>query len=235
MRNWCRSWLWAIVVLLAVWSGRADALSSRLDEVIASGGFATANGLTFSGFEVFFTGDLAGALTAQDLLVDVIGDGFQLIGPISAADGELGDVLLTFQVSAQSEANAIVGASLLSNGVANGAGAQAGVDELILTSESGQVITVLSAFDTGGSDAPVLSAETSFAPRLSIRVAKDILVDSTLVGAGTGGSARISLIQQRFTVVPEPGGLALFAIGLSGLVAFGRRRKPAREHARRSG
>ena len=49
-------------------------------------------------------------------------------------------------------------------------------------------------------------------------------MDSALLGGGVGGSARISLIEQRFQVVPEPTTLCLLSLGLMGLVFVGRRR-----------
>ncbi len=221
-------------------AGQGRALTFTLQEVIDVGGFTTTNGLTFGDFNATIAGDLALAVTNDDLLITILADGFQLTGPLSTADGEIGDVLLSFGVFSVSVATGINGASLLTTGVANGNGAQAAVDELILGQPGSHVLGTLSTFDTGAiSGDGVFADAIQFAPQLSIRVTKDIVLDSFLIGGGPGGSARISFIEQRFTVVPEPGTLALLGIGLTGVGICGRRRgfwirsgmdpKPARE------
>ncbi len=214
------------VALLALGlAGQARALTFTLQQVIDMGGFTTPNGLEFADFDTTIAGDLALAVDNDDLLLAILLDGFQLTGPLSAADGEIGDLLLSFSVTAQSLANGINGAALLANGVAAGAGAQVAVDELIFGLPGGPVLGVLSAFDTGATPGDgVFSDAISFAPQLSIRVVKDIVVDSVLIGGGAGGSARISFVEQRFAVVPEPGTLSLLATGLLGIAVIGRRR-----------
>jgi hypothetical protein len=221
-------------------AGQARALTFTLQELIDGGGFTTISGLTFGDFDATIAGDLALAVTSDDLLLTVLTDGFALTGPLSTADGEIGDVLLSFGVFAVSVATGINGASLLALGVADGNGAQAAVDELLLGLPGSHVLGVLSTFVTGATAEDGIFADAiQFAPQLSIRVRKDIVLDSFLIGGGPGGSARISFIEQRFTVVPEPGTLALLGIGLTGVGIFGRRRgfwirpdvdpRPARE------
>jgi hypothetical protein len=211
-------------LLALAFSVPAGAIS--LQQVIDDGGFTTSNGVTFSNFSVSITGALAGSLTAADLeLTFEEGSGsagFALTGPISAADGELGDVFLSFSVSS---AQLIDGALLSAINVADGgAGALASVDELI-RSGAGAFLGLLSTSDTGGPGDGIFDDSISFAGQTSIRVMKDILVDSSLLGGGQGGSARISFVSQTFTFVPEPGTLLLVLGGLGGLAINGRSRR----------
>jgi hypothetical protein len=215
------------IALLALGLPVAGAAIS-LQQVIDDGGYTTANGVTFSGFSVSITGALAGSLSAADL--ELVFDessgsaGFSLTGPISAADGELGDVFLSFSVSSS---QLIVGALLSAINVADGgAGALASVDELIRTG-AGALLGLLSTSDTGGPGAGIFDDSLGFAGQTSIRVMKDILVDSSLLGGGPGGSARISFVSQTFQLVPEPGTFVLVLGGLAG-VALGRRNRGAR-------
>lgn len=214
--------LLAVASLSATLTDPADALT--LQSLIDGDTFSTGNGLFFSGFDAQISGDLAGQIDATDISVVVLNDGFQLTGPLSAADGEMGDILLFYSVSAEFEV--IIGASLFSNGVAVGSGAQVAVDEQLLIADSEEVGR-LSAWDTGAVPGDAISFDEIVfgGPLQEILVVKDIILDSSLVGGGPGGSARISLIEQRFSVAaPEPGTLALMGIGLAGLAGLRRRR-----------
>jgi hypothetical protein len=203
----------------------ASAIS--LQQVIDDGGFTTSNGVTFADFSVSITGALGGSLTASQLEITFEASagsaGFSLTGPISAADGEVGDVFLSFSVA--SSGPAIVGAMLSSVNVASGGlGALASVDEVIRTG-SGVFLGVLSTSDTGGPGVGTFDDQIAFAGQATLRVLKDILVDSSILGGGPGGSARISFVGQTFVLVPEPTTLLLV---LGGLAAVGWSRRSVR-------
>lgn len=217
LTSWCRSLRGPVVALLAIGvlalGSGAPASALTLQNVIDDGGFSTANGLDFMNFEVTITGDLVGMITASDIEVVVGADGFQLQGAIDAADGEVGDLLLQFDVWATGDA--IIGAALSTNVAASGLGALASVDELLL---GDGFVATLAAFDTGGASDPVLGETIGFAGQQHLHVIKDVIVDGFLIGDGDGGSARISFIEQRF-FVPEPGTALLMMGGLAALAA----------------
>jgi hypothetical protein len=218
--------VFAVALLGAILANPAHACSSAgltLQQLIGGETFRTNNGLRFGDFRVEISGDLEGQIEPGDIRVTILGDGFHLSGPMSAANGEMGDILLFYSVSAEFEA--IIGASLFSNGVAVGSGAQVAVDKQLLIADDEEVGR-LSAWDTGAvpGDAIFFDEIVFGEPLQEILVVKDILLDSSLLGGGFGGSARISLIEQSFSVVPEPGTLALTGIGLAGLARLGRRR-----------
>lgn len=209
-----------IVALLPLSAGAIS-----LQQVMDDGGFTTSNGVTFANFSVSITGALNGSLTASHLDIsfeESAGSaGFSLTGPISASDGEIGDVFLSFTVTSGA---GISGALLSSLGVASGGlGALASIDEMI-RSESGVFLGLLSNSDTGGPGIGIFDDQISFADQTTIRVMKDILVDSSIIGGGPGASARISFVNQTFTLVPEPTTLLLL---LGGLGAMGWARRSA--------
>jgi len=88
---------------------------------------------------------------------------------------------------------------------------------LVTVAETGSAFAgSLSLADPTGT--PSFTSVT-FAPVSSMTVTKDIQVNS-----GTNGSAFLSVVENGWSQVPEPRTVALFAVGLLGLVGAARRR-----------
>jgi hypothetical protein len=190
--------------------GRGAALS--LGDVES---FDSLNGqLTFDNFQVLATGSLSSLdLTSILIVPTTSGFGFELVGPISANDGEIGDLFVRFDVWA---ALPIVEAFLSFNGAASEPGSGASVTE---TFEGLNVQAFVFATGAGGLR---LSDQASIPELEHLRVTKDILVDSSTVSGGPG-SAVISVITQDFALIPEPATVLLVLIGLGGTLALRRR------------
>ena len=204
------------LLILAAGDGRALTLKDLTDgQNIAAG-----NGLVFDAFEASFTGNQSACL-ADDLQIGILDDGFRIIGPMSAADGAYGSIFISYDVSISGSVERgglISHASLVSNVAANTPGAQAAIDEFF---NGGDPISNLK---TGGTRDGTYYDSVSFdVPASLLRVTKSILLDSRGIGGGGGGSARVSLIEQHFSVVPEPATLGMTCLGLA-VLALGRRR-----------
>ncbi|MFQ5514844.1 MAG: PEP-CTERM sorting domain-containing protein [Myxococcota bacterium] len=199
--------------LLVVGASPARALSLADLTPDASFGFNSGNGaLSFDSFAATPAGSISSDLSLYQIIV--LDDGFSLTGPFSAADGELGDMLLSFRVTATGPLTSV---QLSFNGQAAGLGAQAGVTETFLGLNIGLQVRA-----TGGGGLQLQDSAALSGPSQLEVVFKDILVDSTILGGGPGGSAQISLITQRFTV-PEPASGLLLMLGVGTLAAWRRR------------
>jgi len=64
----------------------SPARALTLDNLISGGTITTSNGLFFHDFSVQITGHLSTTLSASDLDILTLPDGFRMVGAISAAD-----------------------------------------------------------------------------------------------------------------------------------------------------
>jgi hypothetical protein len=203
---------------LAVVLGAAPVQALSLADAVAGSSLSSMDGsLLFNDFSAVITGDLSADLSDYELVA--IDQGLRFIGPVGVADGEVGDILLTYSVEASGDLM-IIGASLFSNVRAIGSGSFANVAEDVFGSGDDPMASLF-VFATGGGGFDPTDSE-SFGPTSSLRlVVKDIQVSSS----GPGSIAAISLVQQTFAVIPEPATLLLVALGSAGLVMVGRRRQ----------
>jgi len=183
---------------------------TSLEDLVAGESLTSGNGeLVFSDFEVFVSGSLNGNLGYYRVVT--LDDGFAITGPIAAADGNAGDLLVRYTVTSTSP---ITQAHLLFNGVASGKGSSASV----VDTYDEPLDVELFVFSTGEggkqrTDSLDLEGFTT------LRVTKDILVDSK----SPGDWVAISWIEQTFTSAPEPATLLLIGLALAAVSGARRR------------
>ena len=148
-----------VSVIIPAWNA-AEFVPNAVDSVLAQ---------SFDDFEVIATGSVSGDLSLYD--VEALVDGIAITGPISAADGDAGDLFIQFSVTSTAP---ITGASLSFNGAAAGTGSSASVTETYDEIEDGQLFVF--ATGAGGRDL----FDSLAVPNLtSLHVSKDILVASS--------------------------------------------------------
>jgi hypothetical protein len=175
--------------------------------------------ILFSNFEVIPTGSVTESDLPNILIASTTaGFGFELVGPLAANNGEIGDLLVRFDVDAEIS---IIAAHLSFNGSAFGVGAGTTVTETFEGIGDRQAFVF--AIGTDGDAVVDLIDDVFFdSGLLHLRVTKDILLDSTTISGGPG-TADISEITQTFTLIPEPQTGLLVLLGLGGALLLRRR------------
>lgn len=203
-------------------AGQAHALGIpvTLASLVVPGATLTSEdgNFTFSDFGASVAGAISHDL--NDYNVQTLTSGFRLTGAFLVADGNFGDMVLSYTATAKPGV-LITDAHLFFNGSFNGndvpPGMGVGVNETILANDPIAQLSV--AASSGGF--VKLTDSAVFAGTPSITVLKDISLSSF---GGAGGSvAHISVVDQTFTI-PEPGTLLLGSFGLLGLATLGRKR-----------
>lgn len=201
----------ACAVLALALAPSAHALT--LQDLDAGASFASSDGsLTFE-FDpgsIVASGSLPGSLL--DFVVTPVAGGFQIDGPLAAANGALAGLSLTYQVVA-APGLLLDGASLLVTGVAFGASAFATVGETLSDGSS------LGVLVTGFGGSVPLDSAVLGAPAASLAA----VTGAQLLAPGAGDVVAIQALRQTFALVPIPEletGLML-GLGLLGLALFG--------------
>ncbi|HBZ69095.1 MAG TPA: hypothetical protein DEP35_04850 [Deltaproteobacteria bacterium] len=149
---------------------------------LSGGQSLTVGSLTFSDFTITVTGALDPNLA--DYKVLTVSNGFRIVGGFSAFNGQQGDMLVSYDVSA-APGTAVDDLRLAFNGTAVGAHSGATVSEDLFGIPSGDPIASATVFRTGSGLSQKVDSVT-FAPQTSFTVEKDILVKAGS-GTSTGG------------------------------------------------
>ena len=121
--------------------------------------------LRFENFDTVITGildtDPVGDEELEDYKVIALDDGFRIVGPMGAADGNRGDIVINYDVVAVGVPG-VIEASLFFNGAIIGEGALAAVSEDLVPLENGEPFDDLFVGVTGGNGGSLKFDETSF-------------------------------------------------------------------------
>ena len=164
---------------------------------------------------------ISGSFQASQVTVTPIqepnGDfGIRFGGTFVASNSAL-DMILGYQVSVTNSPNLISVANLSFDGQVTSGTGLAQVVEQVFT--NGGFYGQMSVFATASTN-QLTASLAIIPPQSSLDISKDVILTATLPA-----NSSISEIDQTFTQVPEPGTLALVAVGFSGLFLLQRRRQ----------
>jgi hypothetical protein len=133
--------------------------------------------------------------------------------------GANSDALITYRVTVTDPGRFIIDAHLAGNPVVASGNGSITVTETFVGSVPAVPDTLVISANVPG--VTVNSAAAFFAAHTTLLVQKDILASST------GGIPQMSFIDQTFsqTPIPEPASLALFGLGVAGVLGYGWRRR----------
>ncbi|MCP3985306.1 MAG: PEP-CTERM sorting domain-containing protein [bacterium] len=207
----CRRAIAALFVVACLVTPLGARALSLLD-LNAGASFASGDGNLMFSFEpgsIVLAGALSSDLSAYTVLV--LSEGFQVIGPMAAADGDVGVLSLAYEVDAIS--GTLEGATLTSLPFAVGSGALAflsmsasGLGDLVNAATGGGLYLPHDSLVAAGSSTTVVYSSLQ------------------LLTLGAGQLAAVSLFEQTFGIaVPEPSTGILLLSGLIGLALLGGR------------
>lgn len=172
--------------------------------------------LTFSNFDVLASGSLDDLdLGSVEIVLTETGFGFELVGPLSAFDGEIGDLIVRFDVDSVVP---LLSYRLSFNGAATEPGSGASVTVTFDGLDEQAFV-----FATGAGGLRLDDQVDLQGGPMHLRLTADILLDSDTI-SGLPGSAVISVIGHEFTVVPEPASALLGLLGLAAALTLRRLR-----------
>ena len=208
----------------------AMAIGTAFAEPLSSTSTLTSGPLTFSNFSATITGfgnyspTSMSSISVTSLMPDAAGPGIEFTGDFDAfGSGSYGDVALNYEAVASS--GTMINDIFLGLGgaVLSGSNANVTIVECAYANAAHTVLlggNCLSVYDPP----PSLTGELSLGGNYStVYVTKDISYNAG--NCSTDCTASLSIIDQRFSTVPEPGTLALFGAGLLGCALFVARRR----------
>jgi hypothetical protein len=201
--------------------GPAAGVGLTLEDLNTGASFTSGNNaLEFSNFSITPTGSVTSPLS--DFQVIVLDKGFEIVDTWSAFGGEVGGMTVEYTVTTTGffpDTGTVLPATWLSEAMLSFTGAAVGEGSEATVTETLETYGLLEVYARGDGVKLLdvvgicLACEVS-----SLNVVKQIDVIS-----GPAGTAQISLVTQQFEVVPEPGTVGLFVLGVGGLLLARRR------------